>query len=219
MIEHPHAGIFSQKQHGLNYIGVAVPVGQLDSYQLMALARVAAMYGNNTVRLTVWQNVLLPGIQIEDLEKAKAALLEVGLDWKQSNLKSGVIACTGNRYCPYAKSDTKGHALEISKFLEEHLETDQSVNIHFTGCAFSCAQHYVGDIGLLAAGRKAGEEEAYHVFRGGGFGTKRSIGKKVSDAPVAAPQLKPYLLAILQEWLEKRNPGESFQDYSQRIQY
>ena len=91
MIEHPHAGIFSQKQHGLNYIGVAVPVGQLDSYQLMALARVAAMYGNNTVRLTVWQNVLLPGIQIEDLEKAKAALLEVGLDWKQSNPKAASL--------------------------------------------------------------------------------------------------------------------------------
>ena len=49
----------------------------------MALARVAAMYGNNTVRLTVWQNVLLPGIQIEDLEKAKAALLKWG--WTGSN--------------------------------------------------------------------------------------------------------------------------------------
>ena len=87
-------GYFRRSNMEFLHIGVAVPVGQLDSYQLMALARVAAMYGNNTVRLTVWQNVLLPGIQIEDLEKAKAALLEVGLDWKQSNLKSGVIACT-----------------------------------------------------------------------------------------------------------------------------
>ena len=48
------------------------------------------------------------------------------------------------------------------------------MNIHLTGCHHSCAQHYIGDIGLLGAKVAVdadGEEtvEGYHVYVGGGF--------------------------------------------------
>ncbi len=50
------------------------------------------------------------------------------------------------------------------------MPVDLPVNIHLTGCHHSCAQHYVGDIGLLAAKVDRGEEsfEGYHVYIGGG---------------------------------------------------
>src|SRR2546422_134711 len=86
---------------------------------------------------------LLPGWTV------KKALVKMGLHWKQSNIASGVIACTGNSYCKFAQSNTKGHALELIKFLEKKFELDQPINIHLTGCPNSCAQHYMGDIGLL----------------------------------------------------------------------
>ncbi len=35
------------------------------------------------------------------------------------------------------------------------LELDQPINIHLTGCHHSCAQHYIGDIGLLATEGRA----------------------------------------------------------------
>src|SRR5467141_3001572 len=77
-------------------------------------------------------------------------MLKTGLDWRQSNLRGGIIACTGNSYCRFASSNTKRHALELADYLDARLALDQPINIHLTGCPNSCAQHYVGDIGLLA---------------------------------------------------------------------
>ena len=49
------------------------------------------------------------------------------------------------------RSDTKRHAEEIAQWCEARVALDQPVNIHLTGCPNSCAQHYIGDIGLLGA--------------------------------------------------------------------
>jgi ferredoxin-nitrite reductase len=139
----------------------------------------------------------------------------MGLDWKQSNVASGVIACTGNRYCKYASTDTKGHALELTKHLEKHLTLDQPVNIHFTGCPHSCAQHYMGDIGLLGAKTSDGRE-AYNIFVGGGFGSRANCGRQIYQA-MAFEEVKPTVERMLGVYLEKRSSAdESFQSFANR---
>ena len=54
------------------------------------------------------------------------------------------------------------------------------MNIHLTGCHHSCAQHYIGDIGLIGARVAVSEEgdtvEGYHLHVGGGFGSKGTLG-------------------------------------------
>lgn len=55
-LPHSHIGDFPQKQRGLNYVGVALPVGQITPKQMLRLAELADLYGNGEVRLTVWQN-------------------------------------------------------------------------------------------------------------------------------------------------------------------
>ena len=54
---------------------------------------------------------------------------------------------------------------------------DPPVNIHLTGCHHSCAQHYIGDIGLIGARVPINDDgdtvDGYHIFVGGGFGAKR----------------------------------------------
>ena len=49
----------------------------------------------------------------------------------------------------FADSDTKRHADEIARWCEARVALDGPINIHLTGCPNSCAQHYVGDIGLV----------------------------------------------------------------------
>ena len=39
--------------------------------------------------------------------------------------------------------------MAIANHLDSVLELDVPLNIHLTGCPNSCAQHYIGDIGLL----------------------------------------------------------------------
>lgn len=214
--EHPQAGIFEQKQLGLHYIGIAIPVGQISSRQIKTIARLSDEFGSGHIRLTVWQNLILPDIPTQFLESVKQQLIEVGLHWQQSNLRSGIIACTGSQHCPYAKADTKSHALELSDYLDERLSIDQPINIHFTGCPFSCAQHYVGDIGLLASMPTEGNIPTYHIFVGGGFGRRRSLGRKISETPIPFTNLKATIFHLLYNWLSHRYPGETFQEFSSR---
>jgi ferredoxin-nitrite reductase len=216
-VPHPHVGVFPQKQPGLNWIGATVPVGQITSKQLRRLAEIADLYGSGEVRLTVWQNIVLPNIRDAFVETAKKALVKLGFDWRQSNLKSGFIACTGNSYCKFAGANTKGHALELMKWLDARVTLDQPINIHLTGCPNSCAQHYMGDIGLLGAKVKVSGEtvEGYHVFVGGGFGDQQAVGRQLFTG-VSFEALKPMLERLLKNFLRHRQPGESFLAFTSR---
>lgn len=216
-VPHSHIGPFPQKQPGLTYIGVALPVGEITPKQLLRLCDLADNYASGELRLTVWQNIVIPNIPDAYVETVKKALVKMGLDWRQSNLRSGLVACTGNSYCKFAAANTKKHALELADYLEKRVQLDQPINIHLTGCPNSCAQHYIGDIGLLGASVKvAGEtKEGYHVFVGGGFGDKKSIGRQIFQG-VSVEQLKPTLEKILQAYLTHRAGNESFGDFTTR---
>ncbi len=214
---HTHIGVHAQKQRGLNYIGVALPAGQITAKQLVRLAELADNYGSGEIRLTVWQNFVLPNVADGYVETVKKALVKMGLHWQQSNLRGGVIACTGKSYCKFASANTKGHALALADYLEKRLELDQPINIHLTGCPNSCAQHYMGDIGLLATTVKdSGESlEGYHVFVGGGFGDKQAVGREVFHG-ISFENLKSTLEKMLKAYLKNRQGGETFQTFTMR---
>jgi ferredoxin-nitrite reductase len=215
--QHTHIGVFRQKQPGLNYVGVALSVGQITPKQLLRIADLAEHYGSSEIRLTVWQNFIIPNVPDAYVETVKKALVKMGLDWRQSNLRSGIIACTGNSYCKFASANTKGHALALADYLEKRVELDQPINIHLTGCPNSCAQHYMGDIGLLGTSVKVSgaTKEGYHVFVGGGFGERQAVGRQVFQG-ISFEQLKPTLEKMLKAYLQHRQAGETFQKFTQR---
>ena len=217
-LPHSHVGDFPQKQRGFHYVGVAVPVGQLTPRQVLRIADLADSYGSGEIRLTVWQNFIIPNVPDAFVPALKRALERMGLGTIQSHLASGVIACTGNRYCKFAQSDTKGHALELIRAVAKRLELDQPINIHLTGCPNSCAQHYMGDIGCLGTRTKLSGEsmEAYHIFVGGGFGRNQAVGRQVF-AGVLASDLAPTLEGILRAYLRHRQGRETFQQFTTRL--
>ena len=216
-VPHSHIGVFPQKQIGLNYVGVALPVGQITPAQMLRLADLADNYGSGEVRLTVWQNLIIPNVPDAFVETLKKALVKMGLDWRQSNLRSGFVACTGNSYCKFAGANTKSHALELMDWLDKRFQLDLPINVHLTGCPNSCAQHYMGDIGLLGAKVKVEGEsvEGYHVFVGGGFGNHQALGRQIFTG-VSFQSLKPTLEKMLRGYLRHRNEGERFQSFTHR---
>ena len=214
---HPQLGIHPQKQKDLNYVGVGIPTGVLTPDQLEGLATLCGKYGNGEARLTVWQNLIIPNVASDQLESLKKEILALGLYVDPSPIRSGVIACTGNAYCKFAGANTKAHARILMDHLEETCGLDQPINIHITGCPHSCAQHYIGDIGLLATQVKSGDsvEEGYHVFVGGGFGEHREIGRQIAKA-VTLESLPGILESLFKEYLASRWPKESFQEFTLR---
>jgi ferredoxin-nitrite reductase len=209
--------VYPQKQSGLNYIGATVPVGQITTKQMQRVAEIADLYGSGEVRLTVWQNFIIPNVADTYVTTVVKALRKLGFDTQQSNLRSGIIACTGNSYCKFAQANTKGHALELADYLDKRVKLDQPVNIHLTGCPNSCAQHYMGDIGLLGTKvKRAGETlDGYHVFIGGGFGKHQAVGRQVFNA-IPHDELPSLLEKILRGYLRRRNGPESFQSFTTR---
>ena len=215
-----HVGVHPQKQPGVNWIGVALPLGKMTGEQMRGLARIAQDLGDGDVRLTVWQNLLISGVRDENVALAAAAIEQLGLAVKASHVRAGLIACTGNAGCKFAASDTKRHAAEIGDWCEPRVDIDTPLNIHLTGCHHSCAQHYISDIGLIAAKVPGATEddtvEGYHLFTGGGFGPEAEIGQEVyrdikaEDAPKTVERLLKAYLA------NRASPAETFLTFARR---
>ncbi|MCA1457721.1 NirA family protein [Bradyrhizobium sp. BRP22] len=215
-----HIGVHRQKQEGLNWIGVSLPLGKVTCEQMRGLARIARDLGDSEIRLTVWQNLLISGVRDENVELAIAAIKAIGLAVEASHIRAGLIACTGNAGCRFAASNTKRHAAEIGDWCEPRVAMDKPVNIHVTGCHHSCAQHYISDIGLIAAKVDVGEDadpvEGYHLFTGGGFGPDADVGQEVyrdlkaEDAPKTVEKLLKAYLA------HRSSSDETFLSFARR---
>ncbi len=215
-----HIGAHAQKQPGLFWVGVALPVGKLTTAQMHGLAAIARDLGDGDIRLTVWQNLLISGVHQDNLARVEAVLEALGLSVRATSIRAGLVACTGSKGCRFAASDTKGHAQAIADYVEPRVEMDSPVNIHLTGCHHSCAQHYIGDIGLIGARVTVSEEgdsvDGYHLHVGGGYGPEGGIGRellrdvKAEDVPQAVERLLSLYLR------ERASPEETFLAFTRR---
>src|SRR5204862_6495252 len=114
--------------------------------------------GDGDVRLTVWQNLLLSGIPAAKLDEAERRIVACGLATRATPVRAGIVACTGTTGCKFASANTKDTAEEIVPHVEARLSLDSPINIHLTGCPNSCAQAYIGDIGLVGCKVPVGED-------------------------------------------------------------
>jgi ferredoxin-nitrite reductase len=215
-----HIGVHPQKQPGLNWIGVALPLGKVTCEQMRGLAKIAQDLGDGDIRLTVWQNLLIPGVRDDNVALATAAIEALGLAVKVSHIRAGLIACTGNAGCKFAASDTKRHASAIGDWCDTRIELDTPLNIHLTGCHHSCAQHYISDIGLIAAKVPVGADddtvEGYHLFAGGGFGPDADVGQEVFH-DVKAEDVPQTVERLLKAYLTNRaSTDETFLTFARR---
>ena len=94
--------------------------------------------------------------------------------------------------------------MAIAAWVEPRVALDSPINIHLTGCPHSCAQHYIGDIGMIACrvpiDGSDDTAEGFHILVGGGFGPDAAVGRemfrdvKIEDCPrVVERMLKAYL--------------------------
>ncbi len=102
--------------------------------------------------------------------------------------------------------------------MEPRVTLDTPVNIHLTGCHNSCAQHYIGDIGMIGARVPINEDgdtvDGYDILVGGGFSDTAAIGREIFPKVAAtdAPQL---VERLLKSYLANRaGPEETFHGFT-----
>jgi ferredoxin-nitrite reductase len=212
--KHAWLGTRRQSQRGLNSIGIGVPVGRLSVRQMHALADLATSHGTGEMRLTVWQSMIIPHVADAFVESVRRSVRRIGLFTEASPASGGIIACTGSRGCKYAAADTKAHALALMKHLAGRVSIGSPVNLHFTGCPHSCAQHYCGDIGFVGA-KLADGTEGYHVVLGGGLDHEQGIGREIFRG-VRASEVNTLVSRILLTFEMRKHRGETFVAWTRR---
>ena len=213
-----YLGIHPQND-GKNYVGICTPVGRMTVTQMLALADIADQFGRGEIRLTVWQNLIIPGIPDDKLQDALTAIAATGLDHRNHNITGGLIACTGSRGCKYAAADTKGQAVELGRHLAGKMILDLPLNLHITGCKHSCAQHYVGDIGMMGNRVKIEDGstvDGYNIVLGGGVDDQQAIAREVWTG-IKASEINGLVEELLCSYLAKREDGETFAAFTRRF--
>lgn len=211
-------GVYPQKQEGLNFIGLNVPVGRTNSDELEQLADIAEQYGDGKIRATMSQNLILSGIPTEQLDDALAAPVLKRLSPQAKSFLSRTVSCTGNEFCNLALVETKERARTVAEYLDANVELDEKIRIHFIGCPNACGQKHIADIGLkgMKVKTEAGMVDAFEVAVGGilgpgaQFNTALKGRVKADDAGVVIAQLVEYYKA-------NREAGETFHQYVLRV--
>ncbi|MCC3429803.1 MAG: ferredoxin--nitrite reductase [Microcoleus sp. PH2017_04_SCI_O_A] len=193
-----HIGIYAQKQSGLNYVGLHVPVGRLQAADLYDLARIAEVYGSGELRLTVEENVIVPNVPDSRLESLVKEPLLQRFSIDPAPLMRALVSCTGSKFCNFALIETKARSVAMIRELEAELSVPKPVRIHWTGCPNSCAQPQVADIGLMGTKvRKNGKTlEGVDIYMGGTVGKDAHLGTCVQKS-IPCEDLKPVLHQLL----------------------
>jgi len=199
--ETDHIGIFRQKQAGLNYVGLVVPVGRITTEKLFEVARLADVYGNGEIRLTTGQNLIIPNVPAQKIADMTAEPLLRELRYDPSEIMRGMVSCTGIDYCHFSLIETKERAMEAIRHLEKKLGNTRPLTVHWSGCPNGCGNHSTADIGLLGKRIKidGAVVDAVDVFVGGKAGPDAKPPVKLlenvpcDELPQVLERLVPYL--------------------------
>lgn len=144
------------KERGITSSRVRVPGGHMDAKYLSQIQNIAETYGNGTVHLTVRQGFEIPGIPYEKMPEVNELLQPIieGLNINQDVNGEGytasgtrnIVACVGNRVCPYACYDTSEFAAKIEKAI---FPNDLHFKVALTGCSNDCAKVRMHDFGII----------------------------------------------------------------------
>ena len=209
-----YIGVHPQRQLGLVYVGVVIPLGRLTSWQLRGLANLAKQYGGGALRLTPWQNILITDIQESLIEVVMREIANLGLSIAANDPYAAIAACSGITGCKSAQTDTQTDAKAIATHLEKCIQLDYPINMHFTGCDKSCAQHHSSDITFLGIESNPDNYKGtYKVYIGDGDDGEINFGRELyaEYSGEDLPNLMERLLNIYQN--QRQNPAQSFREF------
>ncbi len=211
-------GVHPQKQPGLSYVGLNVPIGRLSGDEFLELANLAKKYGNGSLRTTMSQNIIIANVPNEKVDALLQEKLLQRLTPFPKRFMSRTVTCTGNEFCNLAIVETKERVRRVAQYLDEHVDLDTDIRIHFIGCPNSCGQKHIADIGLQGSLVKTpdGMVESFDIAVGGTLGPGARFNQPLKGR-VKGDDVGPVLAQLILFYKENRNAGESFHQFVHRV--
>jgi sulfite reductase (NADPH) hemoprotein beta-component len=189
--------------------------GDATAEQMDVVADLAERFGQDDIRVTHEQNLVLPHVKLDDAPQVWAALAEAGLATANMNLVSDIIACPGLDYCALANARSISVAQNIAeKFADaERAERVGELKIKISGCINACGHHHVGHIGILGVDKKG--EEFYQLTLGGSAAEDAGVGQALGPA-LPYDRVADAVDTLVDVYLRERQGGERFLDTFRR---
>ncbi|GBD25812.1 Sulfite reductase [NADPH] hemoprotein beta-component [bacterium HR30] len=215
--------VFVQKQGGYFGVTVQLPLGDLTSDQMRRLAALSREHGAGELRTSNDQNLFLPWIPGDRLEKVWRSLVEIELGAPDALHITDVVSCPGADYCSLAVSRSMG----MAEVLRQELAGAGSLidelgvfRIRISGCPNACGQHHVGDIGLTGMSLQDADGQHrpyYSMLVGARLGEDDAmVGKRVAGRFPAA-EVPNVVRVIADLYRRERLQAEGFADFVARV--
>ena len=206
-----HLGVSRQSQEGLRAVGLCVPTGRVNPEQLDELARLAAIYGNEEIRLTTAQNAIIPHIPADAVGGLLAEPLLKQFSPRPSPFLRNMVACVGTDYCNLALIETKSRAVALSEALDKTLGSGGNpLTIHWSGCPAGCGNHQAADIGFrgFKTKREGTLVDAVAIYAGGQTGPHAVAGEEILEAVPCDENLPEVVASVIESYRFKKEARE-----------
>ena len=189
--------------------------GDATAEQMEVVADLAERFGQNDIRVTHEQNLVLPHVRLDDVPAVWAALAKADLATPNMNLVSDIIACPGLDYCALANARAISVAQNIAeKFADpDRAERVGELKVKISGCINACGHHHVGHIGILGVDKKG--EEFYQLTLGGSAAEDAAVGQALGPA-LPYDRVAGAVDTIVETYLRERQGAERFLDTVRR---
>jgi len=216
------SNVYGQRQAGYATVTVCLPLGDITSDQLRALADIARKYTRETIRTTVEQNIVLRWVSEADLPQVYRELETVGLSAAGAGSIVDVVSCPGTDTCKLGISSSRGLAAELrTRLLARGAEMDETIrglHIKVSGCFNSCGQHHICDLGFYGMSRvKNGYAVPHFQVVLGGEWEHNAGSYGLAIGAVPSKRIPEVVDRFTARYAEERTAGETFTVFIKRI--
>lgn len=208
-----------QRQEGLFTAEIPLEHGITDSKTLSALAEFLIPFGEDCLRLTMRQNILLRNIPGKELSPLYEHITSLGVETDVPRILNNLVACTGADTCRLGLCLAKGASSAIKSALSKIdatiLDRNSDFRINLSGCPNSCGQHNIYPIGFYGkVSRNDRLYPAYYVTIGGRTGAdKAQLGERIGE--ISARDLPAFSVKVINTYTRERDNYPDFYSYLQ----
>jgi sulfite reductase (ferredoxin) len=209
--------VLPHRRPGFRQVLFPVPNGDLPSNQAIALADFLEPFGQDTLRGTREQNLLLRHIP----ESHLGNLFELLKNWNgligSAPFLGRAVVCTGASNCKLGICLPRPAMAAITEnIMHSNLSLDdlEDFQMSFSGCPNSCGNHWTADLGFYGkAAYKGGRVYPVYAVVAGGRAKGKEVALAKKAGEVAARNLPVFIREFIGFYLSKKSRFGKFREY------